>query len=114
MDYSPIEAFLVGRCGLTEKQAALTSMNEYKLRVEGDEKAQVQRWEVARWQMWYRTMLSPDIKSINKPKHPTDLFLLPNEQKPKATFTAEDCHISADMTAILEMWHSNYITRHSS
>ena len=52
MDYAPIEAFLVGQCGMTQRQAALTSVGEYLQRREGFEKAQQLEWEKCRWVAW--------------------------------------------------------------
>lgn len=60
----------MGRCGLTERQAALTSWHEYNLRVKGKEKEMQERWTLVRWQMWQHMLLSPNIKASNKPKTP--------------------------------------------
>ena len=45
MDYTHIEAFLVGRCGKSIKDAALTSKEEYDLLVEGHNAREREEWE---------------------------------------------------------------------
>ena len=35
MDYAPIQAFLVGRCGMTLRNAALTPIEEFNILAEG-------------------------------------------------------------------------------
>lgn len=37
---------------MTERQAGLTTMHEYRLRRDGFEKQAQERWELARWQVW--------------------------------------------------------------
>lgn len=47
--FEPIEAFLVGRCGKSELEAALTTRREYDLLVRGHEQELQEKMEVARW-----------------------------------------------------------------
>lgn len=37
---------------MTERQAGLTTMHEYRLRRDGYEKQMQERWELTRWQVW--------------------------------------------------------------
>lgn len=52
---------------MTERQAALTGMREYQLRVEGKEKDAQELWGIARWIAWQGMLMSPYIKQHNKP-----------------------------------------------
>lgn len=79
MDYDAIEAFLVGRCGKTEREAMLTSFREFRLLSEGHEQALRERWEIARWEQWMQVNLSPYIKPLHKPRRPRDLMRFPWE-----------------------------------
>lgn len=63
-----VEAFLIGRCGRTERQAALTGYHEYVRLREGKERELQEQYEVARWICFNMMMLSPNIKDFNKPK----------------------------------------------
>lgn len=47
---------------MTERQAGLTTMHEYRLRRDGYEKQMQERWELTRWQVW-RT-IAPFCKRI--------------------------------------------------
>lgn len=63
-----MEAFLIGRCGRTEREAALTGFHEYVRLREGKERELQERYEVARWVCYNMMQLSPNIKPYNKPK----------------------------------------------
>lgn len=75
-----MEAFLVGRCGKTEREAGLTTTREYLLLRKGADEAARERWEIARWQAWQRMLLSPDIKPHNKPNNPKAFMRFPWEE----------------------------------
>ena len=61
-DYGPIEAFLVSRCGKSEREAGLTSFREYQLLVEGHNEAFRERMELARWVCFRIYAMNPYIK----------------------------------------------------
>ena len=61
-DYGPIETFLVGRCGKTEREAGLTSYHEYQMLVKGREDEWKERMEVARWICYHIYAQNPYIK----------------------------------------------------
>ena len=78
-DYSEIERFLIGHCGMDEKGAALCSMRRYRLLREGFEARGEEIWKVARWMEWMNIGLTPNLK--NRPKRPEDLFKLPSDRE---------------------------------
>ena len=59
MDYTPIQAFLVGRCGKTIREAALTSLEEFNLLAEGFTQNQRETWERERWRVYMDCAISP-------------------------------------------------------
>ena len=63
-----MEAFLIGRCGRTEREAALTGYHEYVRLREGKERELQEQYEIARWVCFNMMTLSPNIKPFNKPK----------------------------------------------
>lgn len=63
-----VEAFLIGRCGRTEREAALTGYHEYVRLREGKERELQEQYEIARWVCFNIMALSPNIKPYNKPK----------------------------------------------
>lgn len=73
MDYGEIEAFLIGHCGKTQKEAALTTFNEYRLLMQGEAERNRTAWEVARWCVWWEFQLSPNIKPELKPREMADI-----------------------------------------
>lgn len=86
---------------MTETQAGLTSFHEYKLRLEGFEKDRQERWEMKRWEMWQHILLSPNIKSGNKPKSPQAYMRFPWEKDPADEVKPEDCTITAEVSDAL-------------
>ena len=78
MDYAPIEAFLVGRCGKTIVQSALTSLHEYELLVEGHSRKQQEKWERLRWEVFMGWAISPNLN--RRPKTPQDVIRFPWEK----------------------------------
>ena len=79
MDYAPIEAFLIGRCGKTITQSALTSLHEYELLVEGHNKAEQEEWERTRWMVFMQWSISPNLK--RRPHTPIDVIRFPWEKE---------------------------------
>lgn len=77
MDYSPVRAFLVGRCGKSVKEAAMTSLEEYNLLAEGHAKAEQEAWERMRWRVFMEWSISPNLK--RRPKKPQDVVRFPWE-----------------------------------
>lgn len=79
MDYAPIEAFLIGRCGKTITQSALTSLHEYELLVEGHAKVEQEQWERLRWEVFMQWAISPNLK--RRPRTPQDIIRFPWEKE---------------------------------
>lgn len=65
---------------MTERQAALTGWREYDLRRRGLEEAAREEWERIRWMAWQNVLLSPNIKSANKPRTPRAFWRFPWEE----------------------------------
>lgn len=82
MDYAPIEAFLVGRCGKTMTQAAMTSLREYELLMEGHSRREQERWERTRWEVFMEWAISPNLK--RRPRTPQDVIRFPWEKEDTA------------------------------
>lgn len=85
MDYTPIEAFLVGECGMTEEQAGFTTAREFNLKVKARQEEQQSRWELARWQMFLALQMQPFIKSHSKPKDVKKWIIFPWEKAQEVT-----------------------------
>jgi len=75
MDYRPIEAFLVGRCGKTVREAAMTSLEEYRLLVEGHDRKVQEEWERVRWHVYMEWAVAPLLK--RRPRTPQDVIRFP-------------------------------------
>lgn len=73
-DYKEIEAFLVGRCGLTQEQAGWTSWEEYLQRRDGKIQEERLEWEKCRWMKFIDLQLNPHIKKGQKPATPQKWF----------------------------------------
>ena len=82
MDYTPIQAFLVGRCRKTIKEAALTSLEEFNLLAEGFEQDQRETWERERWKVYMDWAISPHLK--RRPRTPQDVVRFPWEENKAA------------------------------
>lgn len=80
MDYTPIQAFLVGRCGKSLKESARTSLEEYELLADGFIKTEQEAWERLRWQVFMEWAISPNLK--RRPKTPQDITWFPWEKEP--------------------------------
>lgn len=66
---------------MTERQAALTSMHEYIVRLKGKEKEEQRRYELARWAVW--KMMAPHFKRGAAPKTAQDYCTFPWEKTSK-------------------------------
>lgn len=78
MDYSPIRAFLVGRCGKTVTQAVRTSYEEFLLLWEGKQNEEHAEWERMRWRVFMEWAISPNLK--RRPHKPQDVVRFPWEK----------------------------------
>ena len=78
MDYTPIQAFLVGRCGKTIREAALTSLEEFNLLAEGFTQNRRETWERERWRVYMDWAISPNLK--RRPRTPQDVVRFPWEE----------------------------------
>jgi hypothetical protein len=78
MDYAPIQAFLVGRCGMTIVQAAKTSYEEFLLLTEGKAAEDHAEWERTRWMVFMDWAVSPNLK--RRPNKPQDVVTFPWEE----------------------------------
>ena len=79
MDYAPIQAFLVGRCGKTIRQSAMTSFEELNLLSDGHARREQEKWERLRWRVFMDWAISPNLK--NRPKTPQDIVRFPWEKE---------------------------------
>lgn len=79
MDYPPIEAFLVGRCGKTLTQAAMTSLAEFEMLMDGHERRVQEEWERTRWMVFMEWSISPNLK--RRPHTPQDVIRFPWEKE---------------------------------
>lgn len=86
---------------MTAREAAMTSMEEFRLRVEAKDRQEQKEWERLRWQEWHQTMLNPYIKQANRPKSPKALMRFPWEDEDEVKVKPEDCHISKEEEAAL-------------
>ena len=78
MDYAPIEAFLVGRCGKSMREAARTSYYEFELLWESHSQREQEQWERVRWQVFMEWAISPNLK--RRPRKPQDVIRFPWEK----------------------------------
>ena len=63
---------------MSERQAALCSVGEYTLRLEGHEQEVRRRWEMLRWQTWQ--LLTPNFKKGRAPQTPQAFCRFPWER----------------------------------
>ena len=82
MDYAPVQAFLVGRCRKTIKEAALTGLEEFNLLAEGFTQDQRDTWERERWRVYMDWAISPNLK--RRPRAPQDVVRFPWEENKTA------------------------------
>lgn len=81
VDYDPIEKFLVGRCGKTEKEAMYTSFREVMMLDEGMQHEDRLRWEIARWEQYMQINLTPNLKPGTRPRRLQDVLRFPWEDQ---------------------------------
>ena len=81
VDYAPIEEFLVGVCGKTEREAMYTSFREVEMLEKGRQEYMKMYWEIARWEQFMQVSISPNIKPGNKPHTPQAMLRFPWERQ---------------------------------
>lgn len=98
-----VEAFLIGRCGRTEREAALTGYHEYVRLREGKERELQEQYEVARWICFNIMQLNPNIKPYNKPKTLQAYARFPWERMTveEAAEAQQKCGVSEEEAAVL-------------
>lgn len=93
----------MGQIGRSEREAALTSFNEYRLLLEGFEARQRERWELARWVCFNIYSQNPYIKP---PKAQTvqAYIRFPWEKMSaeEANAMKESCHVTPEEQAELD------------
>ena len=101
--FEPIEAFLIGRCGKTEREAALTSRRGYELLVKGKDAELRERMELARWTVFHIYSQNPYIKPP-RAKTPQAYLSFPWETPTEAEVeqAAQSCHVSEAEAAELD------------
>ena len=72
---------MVGYCGMTQRQAAWTSVGEYLQRREAYERQQQLEWERCRWMAW--SIFSPFVGK-NRPRTPAQWVKFPWEHSKSA------------------------------
>ena len=105
----------MGRCGMTQKQAAMTGMTEYQQRLKGWERGQQEEWERARWLAWHQYNLSPFLKDGQRPKTAKDLQAFPWEEGGGKKLTKKQARKRAKITdaerAALDAIMKDFYTR---
>lgn len=98
-----IEAFLVGRCGKGEREAALTSRHELDLLLKGDQERMRERMEIARWICFHIYAQNPYIKPP-KAQTPRSYVRFPWEEMTaeEANQMKDACHVSEEEQAELD------------
>lgn len=102
MDYAPVKSFLIGRCGKTVKEAALTSLEEYNLLVEGHSRAEQEEWERMRWRVFMEWTISPNLK--RRPKKPQDVIRFPWEREDVPQIVTAEPMTEAEITGLCEIF----------
>lgn len=94
MDYEPIEAFLIGECGMTTAQAGFTTLREFNIKMKARQESEQAKWELARWQMFLAMQMQPFVKPQNKPKDIRAWIPFPWEKATQEKITKDDCKIT--------------------
>ena len=102
MDYTSIQAFLVGRCGKTIREAALTSYTEFELLAEGKRKEEQAEWERARWMIYMDWAISPNLK--RRPHKPQDVIRFPWEREDVPQIVTAEPITEAEITGLCEIF----------
>ena len=112
MDYAPIEAFLVGECGMTAEQAGRTTVREFNLKHKARQEAEQSRWELARWQMFLALQMQPFVKQHSKPKNVQAWIRFPWEQQKEVK--KEDIKVGTQETEQLNAMLQDFIRRQNN
>ena len=102
MDYAPIEAFLVGRCGKGIKAAALTSIEEFELLSEAETRRTQEAWERMRWEVFMEWAISPNLK--RRPKMPQDVMRFPWEKESASEVVNVEPITEAEIAGLCEIF----------
>lgn len=94
---------------MTMKQAAMTPLPEFHLKLIGWEKKERQEWERARWIAWQGWLHAPFVK--NGPKTPSALLRFPDEAVDMDSVTPEDCHITPEAEQVLNALYEDFKNR---
>lgn len=93
MNYTPIEEFLVGYCGMTCEQAGWVSFHEFSVRRKAYEQKEREDWIKRRWELFILMQMHPYIKQYNKPKTAERWIPFPWE---KQNAPQEGAHVVTD------------------
>lgn len=63
---------------MSVREAAMTSLREYELRVEGHTKKEQEEWEKLRWQAFMNYAIAPNLK--HRPHSPQEMLRFPWEK----------------------------------
>ena len=85
----------MGECGLTPREAAEVSLEEFTQRRDGKEKEMRAKWELARWCKWQDALLSPNIKPERKPTTPQAFVRFAWDEVAEEV-RKEDCYINEE------------------
>ena len=98
---------------MTQKQAACTSMGEYRQRLEGKEQERREAWELARWEIFHKYLISPFLK--HKPRKVTDVATFPWEQTKTKKVTRKQARVTqAEKDALAAIMNDFLSTRNQS
>lgn len=108
VDYAPIEEFLVGVCGKTEREAMYTSFREVEMLEKGKQEVMKLHWEIARWEQFMQVSISPNIKRGSKPHTPQAMLRFPWERQVMEAKVPERLSEGqkASLTEIKEMFYN--------
>ena len=103
----------MGVCGKSEKEAALTTMKEYRLLLEGFDRKREVFWETARWMAFNDVMLSPNIKQFNKPRTLHQFHPFPWDAQERDV-TAEDLKVTPEQEAAFNAIVKDLLAKHNN
>lgn len=87
----------------------MTTLAEYELKLKGYHFRQRTAWEVARWEQYHQTQISPNIKPERKPRSPKALLKFDWEEDDEIAVTAEECHITEEgQNALTELMKKTF------
>ena len=102
MDYAPIQAFLVGRCGKTVVQAARTSYEEFLLLADGKAAEDHAEWERLRWRVFMDWAVSPNLK--RRPRSVHDVVRFPWEEDKAAEVQSYEPLTDEELKGLCEIF----------